>query len=190
MRACSTAPRRLPSEISVILSRNSESNANSLNRNRFVFSTVYTVRCTFLINSFRFIFRSAAPLRAARSLFLFLSPSVKRLKKKELKRGEISRTNYFRSILEGIYIRWEIGKMLSPASNGTFEFSFRSHFGSRSFHFSAECREPTCSGKNTYPERCWPCCVDQAKGISNFPEWVVPVEAFWRNRYREDEGKR
>lgn len=53
---------------------------------------MYTVRCTFLINSFRFIFRSGAPLCAARSLSLFfflLFPSVKRLKKKELKEEKL-----------------------------------------------------------------------------------------------------
>lgn len=51
------------------------------------------MRCTFLINSFRFIFRSAAPLCAARSLslffFLFFFQSVKRLKKRELKEEKL-----------------------------------------------------------------------------------------------------
>lgn len=141
------------------------------------------MRCAFSFFFFFIFFFS--------SLFsLFFLPSVKRLKKKELKEEKLVGRIISVPSSKAFTLGGKLEKCYLPASNGTFEFSFRFHFGSRSFHFYAECREPTCSGKNTYPKRCWPCCIGQAEGISNFPEWVVPVEAFWRNRYREDEVKR
>ena len=190
MRACSAAPRRLPSEISVILSRNSEPNANSLNRNRFLFSTVYTVRCTFLINSFCFIFRSAAPLCAARSLFLFLSPSVKRLKKKELKEEKL--VGRIISVLssKAFTLGGKLEKCYLPRETVPSNSRSVSILGREASTFPPNVAYLLAPAKIRIRNAVGSCCIDQAKGISNFPEWVVPVEAFWRNRYREDEGKR
>lgn len=119
------------------------------------------------------------------SLLLDSKTSSKNKKKRKEKKlvGRIISVLFSRAFTLG----WEIGKMLSPASNGIFEFSFRFH-SERSFRFSGEHRGRAYLGGKYVSKR-----ERGAKEYRIFPYGsVLPLPPppllnhFGRNRYRED----
>lgn len=71
--------------------------------------------------------------------------------------------------------------MLSPASNGVFEFSFRFHFSSSCGEVSASlsraghARARNLGGKYVSKIRGGRGSTEEREGISNFPVWVGPL---------------